>query len=159
MYFLAKRTQNFGLFWQNLVILLQIYTLVSVLLQAKIMRWCPKIDKSQGVSVKGYSKNCKWYPAPICCEVVLDWYLLCKCKFSTIWIYDICNLSVCPKTKLGSSIIFQLWNQNSLDSDPGSWRAEANKNEQVRGPKIPATLLFVASWCIWVFFTLQGVSE
>ena len=33
--------------------------------------------------------------------------------------------------------IFQFWDQNWRDSDPGSWRAEANRKEQVRGPKIP----------------------
>ena len=45
VYSLSKIRQNFGLFWPILAILLQIYALFGVLLQALIKGWCTKIDK------------------------------------------------------------------------------------------------------------------
>ena len=37
------------------------------------------------------------------------------------------------------AIFFQVWDQNWRDSELGSWRAEAIRKEQARGPKIPET--------------------
>ena len=57
LYFFANRSQTFGLLWPIWVILLQIYALVGVLLQAEIMRWCTKNGQITGMQMMFLTKN------------------------------------------------------------------------------------------------------